>query len=407
VTLPTAIRQTFFWIHLGCGVVCGLVILMMSVTGVVLTYERQVLDWANRDLHAAPPTGATRLPVASLVAAVSAEAPDFTASAVTLEADPTAPAAISGGRGGPTIFVNPYSGAVLGEGATNLDAFFSTVTGWHRWFNASNENRAPWRAITGASNLAFLFLVLSGIYLWLPRVYKWAMFRARLFFSATALSSGPARDFNWHHVLGIWTAVPLAVVVATATVFYYSWANALVYRVFGEEPPQSGGSRAAAPVAQTASSQPSGSSNVPSPSVSVETLDRLFEAAAGQLEGWRSITIQLPRPGDATAQLTIDQGNGGQPQLRHTLMLDAVTGAVVSWNPFSSQTPGRQARSWVRFLHTGEALGIFGQTLAGLVSLTSTLMVWTGLALAYRRLIAPLFVRRPGRAPTADAVDSA
>jgi uncharacterized iron-regulated membrane protein len=51
----------------------------------------------------------------------------------------------------------------------------------------------------------------------------------------------------------------------------------------------------------------------------------------------------------------------------------------------------------VRFLHTGEALGIAGQTIAGLVSLTSTVMVWTGLALAYRRLIAPLFVRK--RAP--------
>ena len=75
------------------------------------------------------------------------------------------------------------------------------------------------------------------------------------------------------------------------------------------------------------------------------------------------------------------------------MTLDAATGEVVSWNPFTSQTPGRQARSWVRFLHTGEALGIVGQTVAGLVSLTSMLMVWTGLALAYRRLIAPLFAR--------------
>jgi uncharacterized iron-regulated membrane protein len=375
-----AIRQTFFWIHLGCGVVCGLVILMMSVTGVILTYERQILDWANRDLHAAPPPGAAPLPVTSLVAAVSAEVPDFTASAVTLEADPTAPAAVSGGRGGPTFFVNPYSGAVLGEGATGLDAFFGAVTGWHRWFNASGENRAAWRAITGASNLAFLFLILSGVYLWLPRVYKWAMFRGRLLFSASALSSGPARDFNWHHVLGIWTAVPLAVVVATAAVFYYSWANALVYRVFGEEPPQSGGAPASAGAADSTGG--------------AVALDALFDVAAGHLADWRAITIQLPRPGDPTVQFTIDQGNGGQPQLRHTLTLVAETAAVAAWQPFQSQTPGRQARSWVRFLHTGEALGIVGQTIAGLVSLTSTVMVWTGLALAYRRLIAPLFGRK-------------
>jgi uncharacterized iron-regulated membrane protein len=93
-------------------------------------------------------------------------------------------------------------------------------------------------------------------------------------------------------------------------------------------------------------------------------------------------------------RLAIDEGNGGQPQLRHTLTLDAYTGAVATWAPFSSQSTGQQARSWIRFLHTGEALGIVGQTIAGLVSLTSVLMVWTGLALAWRRLIVPLYNRK-------------
>ena len=35
------VRSTIFWIHLVCGVATGLVVLMMSVTGVILTYERQ------------------------------------------------------------------------------------------------------------------------------------------------------------------------------------------------------------------------------------------------------------------------------------------------------------------------------------------------------------------------------
>lgn len=60
-------------------------------------------------------------------------------------------------------------------------------------------------------------------------------------------------------------------------------------------------------------------------------------------------------------------------------------------------TPGRQARSWARSLHTGEALGIIGQTIAGLVSLTSLVMVWTGFALAYRRLVVTPLRRRRAR----------
>lgn len=33
-------RRAIFWVHLSCGVFAGLFILAMSVTGVLLTYER-------------------------------------------------------------------------------------------------------------------------------------------------------------------------------------------------------------------------------------------------------------------------------------------------------------------------------------------------------------------------------
>jgi uncharacterized iron-regulated membrane protein len=258
--------------------------------------------------------------------------------------------------------------------------------------------------VTGISNLAFLFLIVSGMYLWLPRVYKWTMFRAHLLFTGQALR-GKARDYNWHHVFGIWTAIPLFIVVATATVFSYPWANNAVYRVFGEEPPAgrggpaptaAGGGTAAAGSGTAAAAgtvllavATAESSDRPAP-----TLDGLFARAAQQVDDWRTITVTLPQPDATEVSFAIDQGNGGQPQLRHTLTLDAGTGEIASWQPFESQTPGRRARSWVRFLHTGEALGIAGQTIAGLVSLTSIVMVWTGFALAWRRLVSPLFRRR-------------
>lgn len=394
------IRRTIFWIHLACGVSAGLVILMMSVTGVILTYERQMLDWADHGDYEPPRATAERLPLETLVAAVALAEPGLEPSSVTLAADRGMPAVVGAGRR-MSRYVDPYTGEVLGPGATGLREFFDAVTGWHRWFNASGDSRGPWRAITGASNLIFLFLILSGIYLWLPRMYKWAAFRSRLFFSGKALR-GQARDFNWHHVFGIWSAVPLAAVVATAVVFSYSWGNDLVYRIFGEEPAWRGpppGAAAAAPSATRAAGEDGSAAGTATRARSRRAplpLEALFERAAAQLDDWRHITLTLPREDDRRARFTIDAGNGGQPQHRHTLVLDAATGAVTSWEPFANQTPGRRARSWVRFLHTGEALGIAGQTVAGVVSLTSVIMVWTGLALAYRRLITPLFRRRPG-----------
>ena len=52
------------------------------------------------------------------------------------------------------------------------------MTDWHRWLGATGEGRATGRMITGACNLAFLFLVVSGFYLWFPRTWTWRQFRA-------------------------------------------------------------------------------------------------------------------------------------------------------------------------------------------------------------------------------------
>jgi len=386
-------RKVLFWLHLTCGVTAGLVVLMMSVTGVLLAYERQIMAWADSAHDAAAVPGTARQPLAALLAAAQRERPGFEPTAITLRNEPGSPVTFAAGRSG-ALLVDPYTAPVREPGPEGLREFFDAVEGWHRWFNTAGDTRATARQITGASNLVFLVLVLSGLYLWLPRVWKWAMFRARLMFNAQNVTS-KARDFNWHHVFGIWSALPLAVVVATAVVFSFPWANALVYRSVGEPPPVRGaggppGSGPARAAARSAEAEtPNGSTPQPL------TYDQLF-ARAEAYGDWRTLTLALPAAN--AARFTIDQGNGGQPQRRHTLTLDTATGDVQSWAPFSSQTPGQRLRSYIRFLHTGEALGIVGQTIAAIVSATSVVMVWTGLALAWRRLISPLFRRRAEKA---------
>ena len=58
-----------------------------------------------------------------------------------------------------------------------------------------------------------------------------------------------------------------------------------------------------------------------------------------------------------------------------------------------TRTPGRKVRVWLRFVHTGEALDWPGQLVAGAASLGAALLVWTGLALALRRLARSLRAR--------------
>ncbi|MCL4851103.1 MAG: PepSY domain-containing protein, partial [Bryobacteraceae bacterium] len=48
-------RKVLFWLHLASGCVAGIVILIMSVTGTLLMYEKQMIAWADREYRVAAP----------------------------------------------------------------------------------------------------------------------------------------------------------------------------------------------------------------------------------------------------------------------------------------------------------------------------------------------------------------
>jgi uncharacterized iron-regulated membrane protein len=366
------LRKVIFWCHLPVGVVAGIIVLIMSVTGVLLAYERQITAWADSRncQEVLPSRDGIRLPVETLLAKVNEEQLNAPPSALTLRSDTVAPAAVSF-TGGRTIFINPYTGEILGEGSRGVRDFFRIITDWHRWLGARGENRAVARAITGACNLGFLFLVISGFYLWWPRKWAWSQVRRVIWFKRGL--PGKARDFNWHNVIGFWSVIPLFIVVLSAVVISYTWASNLVYSLAGETPPSPRGAAAQAP------------GNAYMRLGDLEGLDQRWIRAEQQVEGWQSISLRLPSSADQDLTFTIDQGNGGQPHKRAQLTLSRKSGEVVRWEPFSSYTPGRKTRTLLRFAHTGEAGGIVGQAIAGLASCGGAVLVWTGLALACRR----------------------
>lgn len=371
----TQLRRIIFWCHLVAGAAAGVVILIMSVTGVLLAYEKQMTRWADTRGYqvARPSPDAERLPVETLLARVR-ETQTAPPSSITLYSDADAPASVSF-AGGRTLFIDPYTGAAFGEGSPRVRAFFRAVTDWHRWLGAGGESRAAGRAVTGASNLVFLFIVASGFYLWWPRKWTRKSLRAVMWFRRG--QGGKARDFNWHNVIGFWSAVPLFVVVLSGVVISYTWASNLVYKVVGEQPPAQ--PQRGAPAGGGGGGQQGGGA------LQLDGLEVLMKKAEQQVEGWRSITLQVPQRPDAPATFAIDRGNGGQPHLRAQLALDRVSGDVVRWEPASNNSAGRRLRSWLRFAHTGEVYGLVGQTIAALASLGGAFLVYTGLALAWRR----------------------
>ncbi len=376
------LRSFIFWPHLIAGVSAGLVILLMCVTGVLLTYERQLIAWADGGYRSERPTVDARpLPIDVVLERFRGSHPDLTPTTVTVRSDEGAAVAVAAGQR--TLYVDRYSATVVGEASRGgVRKFMADIRAWHRWLAVEGDGRPVARAITGWSNFVFLFIVVSGIYLWFPRKWRWAQVRSVVLFNRAA--TGKARDFNWHNVIGSWCALPLFIVVLSAMPISFGWFNALVYRAVGETPPPPANAAARPAAGSTPRGGDAPQSARAEVSASTTSLDDLFTRAQSQVAGWRTVSVRVPGPG-APAVFTIDTGDGGQPHLRSTLTLDSRTGQVTRHETFSDLTLGRRVRNTMRFAHTGEVLGIPGQTVAGIVSAGGAVLVWTGLALAWRR----------------------
>jgi uncharacterized iron-regulated membrane protein len=81
-------------------------------------------------------------------------------------------------------------------------------------------------------------------------------------------------------------------------------------------------------------------------------------------------------------------GDGGQPQAKSTLTWSRQEARTLKWERFESLDAGVRLRRYTRFIHTGEAFGLAGQTVAGIASAGGAVLVWTGISLALRRFAA-------------------
>lgn len=368
-------RSVVFWLHLVAGLVAGAVVGIMCVTGVALAFEKEIVAWAERDARrvTVPAHDAVRLSLAELTERVRVARPTARPQAITVSADPRDAVVFSFGRDD-AVYVDPYTGAVRAPASTAAHRFMQTMIAWHRWIALDGDNRPLGKAISGACNLAFCFLAVSGLYLWWPRSLTWRSVRAVAVFNFRL--AGKARDFNWHNSIGLWSAPVLIVLTLTALPISYRWAANGVYRLVGETPPPAGAPTPSAPVPPVV---PPGADARPL------SRDALFKLVRQREPRATEITLRLV-PGDvAPAAFTLREPGAWPRTATATLTLHPFTGDTLRRETFDDFSTGRQIRTWTRFLHTGEALGKLGQLVALLASLGGCVLVYTGFALAWRR----------------------
>ncbi len=283
------LRKTLFWTHLTVGCFAGAVVFVMSVAGVLLAYQRQITRWVDHDFRLpSPAPGTFRLPIETMVDGIFARNGSLP-SAIMLRADPTAPAEVSFGRE-QVFFVDVYTGKLLGRGSQGTRSFFQSIENWHRWLATSNEYRAVGRALTGACNLGFLLLVLSGPFLWLPRRWSWQSLKAIALFRGGL--SGRARELqlaqrDWY-------------LVRAAAVDDRPQRRCHVLSV-GQQSALSAHRERSACTDQRpmkiGKTQPLGARAIEQVASIPIGLNALWARAEQQVPGWRSVTLRMPPSG--------------------------------------------------------------------------------------------------------------
>ena len=377
-------HRLIFWGHLIAGLVAGVVILSMAVTGFIISYEAQLLDWANRDLRVTPPATLTaHLDIEILLTKVHETKPDLNPSGITWKADPCMPVTLSVGKEG-IFFANPYSGEFLGEGNRAWHDFFHAATDWHRFLTGTGLPKEVGKSITDAACLVFSLLLLSGLYLWWPRQWRWPNVRAVLLFNPRLRDR--ARNWNWHNVFGFWSALPLLCIILTGLIMSYGWANNLLFTLTGTQPPPPRERPAGGPNGGKREGDGSREKGPAAPPPSLAGLAPLLSQARQQIPDWSTLSLRMPlKPGEPFP-LMVDRGGRGQVHQRTMLNLDVAQAKVLpSPDDLLQQNLARRLRMYARFLHTGELFGLIGQTVAALCALATLILIWTGFALAFRR----------------------
>lgn len=357
------IRKLFFWLHLILGCSAAIFIFLMSITGVALTYERQMIKAAEQADYPVATVGQDqKLSIAELVV-IAKSYPAKKTPEIILYNEQGAPVIVKEGRK-TLAYLNPYTGeeiTVLGDGTKT---FFRKLRGFHRWLTLDGKLSETGKLFNGVANIFFTILILSGIYLWLPKRFKSRAFKQKLSISNNHPTT-KARNYQWHNSFGFYMAPILFVIAFTAMFFSFKWPGALLKANVSAQ-----------------------SISLPKP---VETtqdilpIDSQISMLVQQFPQWQTISFDLSEKATNLQHYSVDNGNGGEPQKRVSVAVDTLTGDIVEQQGFEQLSPYRQARSYIRFLHTGEAFGLTGQTLAGLASLLACLLVYTGIMLSWTR----------------------
>lgn len=337
-------RTLWFHLHFWIGWIAAIPIALICLTGGILIFEQEIIEWDNKELYQLEVTG-TPMTVGQVLETYRSSDPPLRVNHLGIPKTPEH--AYSAYTSGGKIYLNPYTG----ELSKTSDGFSIShlLIDVHRHLAGGVIGQQ----VAAISSLVLAITCIFGLILWWP-------LRGRTF--ARAWKRGQALD--WHNALGLVALVPLIIMAITGVTF--TWGSHIWPLIEGETPSQ---------IPRPTVTAPEGVDKLP--------IDPLVEKANSLMSDLKWTGFQ-PSNGKSNAHaFFFSDGKNNNIQL----YLDPYTGEELERRDGSTKTKGMVA--WYRRnfgkLHTFGSYGFIPQLIWGLLSVVGTVLVGTGMWVSVKR----------------------
>jgi ferredoxin-NADP reductase len=354
-------RTWLLRLHRWTGLTVGVVIVVIAVTGAAIAFRPQLEPMLNRELLTVPAC-IGRVPLDTLTANAVAAHPGATLDYLRLlagdDAEPRLPAAMVRFTDQTMVYLNPCTGAVLGQ-RHRYGGMLGTIEQIHRFRFMPHGS-----LLTGACALLFGgLLIVGGLCLWLPAAL--GGIRGALRFNARL--RGPARTISQHKTVGLYASAIVLASVLTGLPQALNWYKAGLYALTGS----------AQPARHALSAEPGGAPRL--------TLEALWERAHKLVPRPQEVLIHYPDRQRAAVNMYLIARGAPHVNARTMLQLDAYSGKVLGFTPYAASSAGHKLYFWTLSLHTGHIGGPAGQLLLMLGALSVPVLAYTGIGGYLRR----------------------
>ncbi|MET0265802.1 MAG: sulfite reductase flavoprotein subunit alpha [Duganella sp.] len=366
-------KKFWFQLHWFVGITAGTILMLIGLTGAILSFRDELLDFLNPGVRNIAVQDAPVLTPPQIAAAARLLRPEARVASIIVYAEPGSTARVglaplTGVQRGEVIFLNPYNGALLPP--LHYDEVFEWVDSLHRHLLLPRD---AGRIALGILALCLLGLSLSGLYLRWPRSATdwraWLKLDWRL----------KGRSFLWglHSVFGTWMLVGYVVVTLTGLYWSFDVVRNTVDGWLGVTRPAR---EAPGPKLPKGVKPP-----VPELAPAWATFEQATQGAEGSQGGWRMAFLRIPERASAPLQILWTATDAPHVRARGRMAIDQQSGAMLKNEPYADMTLGGKTQSSIYALHVGSFFGMPGRIVMFVISLALPGFAITGWMLYLQR----------------------